>query len=51
MAAKQEGATTADKEAAVEWRAKYNDWAAKRRTPWAGEEEFINTWKPAAKKT
>jgi hypothetical protein len=49
--AEQAGATIADKEAALEARATYNDWAAKRGTVWAGEEEFINTWKTAAKKT
>jgi hypothetical protein len=51
MAAEQPGATIADKEEAVKWRAKYNDWAKDRGTVWAGEEKYINEWKTAAKKT
>jgi hypothetical protein len=51
MAAEQEGATTANKDAAVKARETYNGWAAKRRTVWAGEKEYINAWKTAAKNT
>jgi hypothetical protein len=46
-----EAEMAADKEEAVKWRTKYNDWRKEKGTVWAGEEKYINEWKTAAKKT